>query len=311
MSNLFLSVGVCVYNKEKEIPNALQSLAEQTISKDLFEIIVVDNNSTDNTEAVVKEFINNHPELNIKYFKEINQGVSYARNRCYKEASGNYIVYFDDDEIAFKDWLQNFYDSIKKHPEAVILAGKVIVKYEDPEFAKIADSYIDNWFANYEYGDEEIVLSKELIEKGKIDYPIAGNMAVKMDYIKEVNGFDTDLGRSENLMLGGEETKFTKDALENGKIAIYTPQSTIHHIVIKNRCSIDFLKMKHFQQGMTFIRIYFNGVSLFKRLKIVIYHIILILAKSVQYLFSSNKERNFIAMKNCFAKGIIYQCLHK
>lgn len=311
MSNLFLSVGVCVYNKEKEIPNALQSLAEQTISKDLFEIIVVDNNSTDNTEAVVKEFINNHPELNIKYFKEINQGVSYARNRCYKEASGNYIVYFDDDEIAFKDWLQNFYDSIKKHPEAVILAGKVIVKYEDPEFAKIADSYIDNWFANYEYGNEEIILSKKLIDEKKIDYPIAGNMAIKMTYIKEVNGFDTDLGRSENLMLGGEETKFTKDALENGKIAIYTPQSAVHHMVIKKRCSMDFLKMKHFQQGMTFIRIYFKDASLFKRIKIIIYHILLILAKSLQYIFSSKKERNFISMKNCFAKGIIYQCLQK
>ena len=311
MDNLFLSVGVCVYNKEKEIPQALQSLAEQTISKDLFEIIIVDNNSTDNTESVVKKFIKEHPDLNIKYFKEMNQGVSYARNRCYMEASGDYIVYFDDDEIAFKDWLQNFYNSIQKHPEAVILAGKVIVKYEDPEFAKIADSYIDNWFANYEYGNEEITLSKKLIDEQKIDYPIAGNMAIKMTYIKKVNGFDTNLGRSENLMLGGEETKFTKDALENGKIAIYTPQSAVHHMVIKKRCSMDFLKMKHFQQGMTFIRIYFKDASLFKRIKIIIYHILLILAKSLQYIFSSKKERNFISMKNCFAKGIIYQCLQK
>ena len=71
------------------------------------------------------------------------------------------------------------------------------------------------------------------------------------------------------------------------------------------------LKMKHFQQGMTFIRIYFKDASLFKKLKIVIYHIILILGKSIQYLFSSKKERNFISMKNCFAKGIIYQCLRK
>lgn len=311
MDNLFLSVGVCVYNKEKEIPQALQSLAEQTISKDLFEIIIVDNNSTDNTESVVKKFIKEHPDLNIKYFKEMNQGVSYARNRCYMEASGDYIVYFDDDEIAFKDWLQNFYNSIQKHPEAAILAGKIIVKYEDPEFAKNANNYIDNWFAKYDYGDEEIVITTDLINKKQMDYPGTGNLAVQMNYIKKSGGFDTDLGRNKSLMLGGEDTKFIKDAMENGQIIIYTPQSTVHHMVIKKRCSMNFLKMKHFQQGMTFIRIYFKDASLFKRLKIIIYHIMFILAKSLQYIFSSKKERNFISMKNCFAKGIIYQCLQK
>lgn len=308
MSDLFLSVGLCVYNKEKEVPRALESLAAQSIEKDLFEIIIVDNNSTDNTALVVKEFVNAHPELDIKFVKEMNQGVSHARNRAFAEAKGDYIVYFDDDEVAQKDWLQNFYDSILKHPTAVILAGKVTVKYDDEDFAKLADDYIDNWFANYEYGDEEIVLTNELLEAKKIDYPIAGNMAVKIDYIKKVNGFDIDLGRSENLMLGGEETKLTKDAVDSGELVIYTPQSSVNHMVIKSRCSMDFLKMKHFQQGMTFIRIYYKNVSLFKRFKISVYNMILVFLRSLRFLIEDKKQKNFISLRNSFSKGIIYQC---
>lgn len=309
MNKTFLSIGLCVYNKEKEVSLALESLINQSISLNLFEIIVIDNNSTDNTAQVVLEFINQHSEYSIKYIKEANQGVSFARNRAYLEASGDYVVYFDDDEIADESWLENYFLSIEKYPQAVILAGKVLVEYADSDFAAQANEYIDKWFAAYDYGDEDIVLSNELIERGKVDYPIAGNMAIKVSYLKQIGGFDTNLGRSKGLMLGGEETKLTKDALNSGLPVVYVPQSVVRHVVIKERCSLDFLKIKHFQQGMTFVLIHFADVSRFKRIRMVVYQLFAIVLRSFRLLFSPCGQRNFIALKNSFSLGIIHQSL--
>jgi glycosyltransferase involved in cell wall biosynthesis len=95
-----ISVVICTYNREKFIGEALNCLAKQTLQREQFEIIVVDNRSTDNTAAIVKKFISDHPELQVRYTMEPNKGLSFARNRGMQEARASIITYIDDDTEA-------------------------------------------------------------------------------------------------------------------------------------------------------------------------------------------------------------------
>ena len=88
----------CTYNRDKYIGQTLQSVCDQKYPDNNYEIIVIDNNSTDNTASICKEFRAEYPNKNFRYFKEMNQGLSFALNRGIKEAQGEYLIFVDDDE---------------------------------------------------------------------------------------------------------------------------------------------------------------------------------------------------------------------
>jgi glycosyltransferase involved in cell wall biosynthesis len=107
----FLSVVVCSYNREKYIADAINSLLNQTLAPELYEIIIIDNNSKDKTGAIALELLKQHKQTHqIHYFKETNQGLCFARNRGIIEAKGKFICYMDDDGIADSIDLENEID---------------------------------------------------------------------------------------------------------------------------------------------------------------------------------------------------------
>ncbi|MEQ1678244.1 MAG: glycosyltransferase, partial [Chitinophagaceae bacterium] len=126
-----ISVVICTYNREKFIGDVLNCLAKQTFSADLFEIIVVDNNSTDRTPVLVKEFIQATPGLPVSYVFEKNKGLSFARNRGLEEANGAIITYLDDDAEPIPVFLTSIQNFLQENKEAVGIGGKVIPKYSE------------------------------------------------------------------------------------------------------------------------------------------------------------------------------------
>ena len=87
---MFLSVIICTYNRDQHIERALQSLVNQDFDKSAYEIIVVDNNSTDHTPEIIRRFKEKHPQYHIVLTKESRQGLSYARNKGIELAKGTY-----------------------------------------------------------------------------------------------------------------------------------------------------------------------------------------------------------------------------
>ena len=83
-----LSIIICTYNRDKYIYNVLRSLAENTLPHDSYEIVLVDNNCTDNTRAECDRFSQDFPDVVFRYFVETAQGLSHARNRGIKESAG-------------------------------------------------------------------------------------------------------------------------------------------------------------------------------------------------------------------------------
>ena len=113
------SLIIATYNGARKLPATLASLAQQTLDRELWEAVIVNNNSTDNTSEVVEEFAKSHPELNIRLVFEPQQGLSFARNRGIDEAAGEYLIIIDDDEIACPELLAEYYEFLDTHPHVV------------------------------------------------------------------------------------------------------------------------------------------------------------------------------------------------
>lgn len=134
-----LSIIVPVYNEEKHIKSCLDSLNEQTMKG--FEIIVVNDGSSDNTEQIILEYIKEHSETNIIYLKKENGGLSSARNYGVTYAKGKYISFIDSDDYIKKDLYKNLekymdkeIDLIKFKMQTVNEDGKIIEKISGPVF---------------------------------------------------------------------------------------------------------------------------------------------------------------------------------
>ena len=95
---MFLSVVICTYNRGKYLPMVLDSLKIQQYPTDSFEIVLINNNSTDNTESITKTYQQENPQIPLHYIVEYNQGISHARNRGVTSSKGEIIVFIDDDE---------------------------------------------------------------------------------------------------------------------------------------------------------------------------------------------------------------------
>ena len=126
-SSVRLSLIIATYNRADYLPRTLNSLTNQSLGSELFEIIVVNNNSTDHTAEVCRSFAEAQPELNFTMVTEIRQGLSHARNCGINHAKGDYFAIIDDDELVNRDFL------LKMKPSAMLIntsRGPVVVEQD-------------------------------------------------------------------------------------------------------------------------------------------------------------------------------------
>ncbi|MEP7375345.1 MAG: glycosyltransferase family 2 protein [Chitinophagaceae bacterium] len=227
-----VSVVICTYNRDKFIGEALNCLARQTLSPELFEIIVVDNNSTDNTATITKKFIEAHQELNIRYVPEPNKGLSFARNRGIQEAKAPVITYIDDDAEATPGFLQSIVEFMEADKSIVGIGGKVIPKYSESEEPKWMSKYLNGFVGLTDYG----ALPKRFDSSMK--YPAGCNMTYTKDILQKAGGFNNQLTfRSDDKFI------FFQVSDLSDKI-YYLPEAMLYHNIDNDRLSfINFKKL--------------------------------------------------------------------
>jgi glycosyltransferase involved in cell wall biosynthesis len=192
-----LSVVIPTYNRARYLKSSLSSLEYQTFDKDKFEVIIIDDGSDDGTKKISQGF---NRTLNINYAYQPHLGVSKARNLGIKKAQGEVIVFFDDDAIADKRWLENI---------------EAIMKQEDIVVGRIEPIHNNIWqyFApHYDHGNKPV----------EVEVLLEGNCAIATKVFKEIGGFD------EKLTYGHEGEEFVSRASKQYKI-IYYPEMVIKH----------------------------------------------------------------------------------
>lgn len=233
-SKLEISVVICTYNRALYLPAALESLYNQQINKDCFEVIVVNNNSTDNTESVCTNFIAAHTNAHFIYVNEPKQGASFARNTGAAIAQSPLLCFMDDDAIAHPNYLSLIIDFFKTNPDAGGLGGRIIPKYIPSEPVWMSH-FVSSLVGNFDYSKEITVFSPN-------KYPLESNMIIKRKDFNLVNGFNTALpGVKGTLRIGGEGKEFFLKLKALGKTIYYHPEIIVDHIVETHKLTPEYM----------------------------------------------------------------------
>ena len=223
-----LSIIICTYNRDKFLPVALKSLRGQSLETEKFEIIVVNNNSRDNTQEICENFMNDNPELNFHVVIEKQQGLSYARNRGIEEARGEFISYIDDDAIADKDYAKNIVYAFNEYKDFDALGGKVIPIYETGNEPKWLSKYAWGMVSKIDYGD--------LIKPFSHKYPAGCNMVFRKKVFKVIGDFNTDLANRCDDRYIFHQMKVKR------KKTLYHPKIKVNHFIPESRITDEGVK---------------------------------------------------------------------
>ncbi len=219
-----ISVIICTYNRALYLTEALDSLYQQTLSKASFEIIVANNNSTDNTEEICHQYINAHPDMQIIYLNEKQQGASFARNSGAALSSSRLLCFMDDDAVADTDYLSRIVQFFEVHPDSGGLGGRIIPRYIPSEPAWMSH-YVSSMVGNFHYTPQV-----SAFKPGK--YPLESNMIVPKQLFNTIGGFNTALpGVKGELRIGGEGKDFFFRLQALGHQIYYDPHIIVHHVV--------------------------------------------------------------------------------
>lgn len=224
ISKPYLSVIICTYNRDKYTYNLLKSIAENTLSKAKYEIVLVNNNSTDATEMECNRFCADYDDVVFRYFIETNQGLSYARNRGIQEAKGKVVVYVDDDATINKEYLQTYYDFFEKDNKVEAAGGPIFPVYETVE---------PKWMSHYtrQLITGKLYMGNVVKEFTKGAFPGGGNAAYRKSVFDKVGLFNVDLGRKGTSLIGAEEKDLFDKMTVQGIKFFYLPKAILYHII--------------------------------------------------------------------------------
>ena len=219
-----LTAIICTYNRARYVGKLLESIAANDLAKTEYELLLVDNNCTDNTREVCEAFAAAHSDVIFRYTTESEQGLSAAKNRGIKEAKGDIIVYIDDDALVDPWYLRTYAEWFATHPETMACGGPIEPLYETSEpdwMTPYTKALLTAWM---NYGEK-------VREYPRGRYPGGGNAAYRKEVFEQVGGFNTALGRKGGNLMGSEEKDiFDKMHTLNMQI-LYLPEPVLHHCI--------------------------------------------------------------------------------
>lgn len=258
-----ISVIIPTINRAASLNFTLECLVTQSFPVDDYEILIVDNGSTDRTKTVCENFIDRYRSHQIRYIYEPSPGVHAARHRGVLESIGELLAFVDDDIETDVDWLHAIQESFQD-PTVKLVGGRNLPKYEvqPPEWLQ--------WFWHHTpYGKACPHLS--LLDFGdrvlEIDanYVWSQNLAITKQTLLELGGFHPDNFPSHLQHFQGDgETGLARKLKRSGYKAIYQPKARILHQVTKSRMTYEYLEKRFFSQGISdsFAQIRKNGGQL-------------------------------------------------
>jgi glycosyltransferase involved in cell wall biosynthesis len=242
-----ISVVVCTHNRAAFLRPALDSLAGQTLDKARYEVIVVDNGSTDETATVVRAFLANEHESTIRVIDEPVLGLGYARNTGWKAAVGEYVAFMDDDARADARWLERALSLFEKsRPAPIAVGGQIRPWYMSPKPAWYKDEYeVRSW-------------GRELRRLSAGESFSGSNMIFSQHVLREFGGFDVNVGmRGARVSMGEETVLFRRisDTLGDRAILLYDPDLIVYHAVSRRKMTVRYHLSRWFVAGQVACRL--------------------------------------------------------
>ncbi|MGC8602362.1 MAG: glycosyltransferase [Desulfomonilaceae bacterium] len=244
------SIIIPTFNRRSSLKNTLESLTNLNYSPENYEIIVVDNGSTDNTRQMVEAIVKSNISGRIRYYYEPVPGLLSARHKGAFESRGNILVYVDDDIEADPNWLAAIAEAFGD-TETHLVGGKSLPKYESPP---------PNWLEAFWYRDGSLsqCFYLSLIDFGdqltQIDplYVWGLNFSIRKETLFKVGGFNPEcVPKDLQRYQGDGDTGLAWKIKAAGYKIVYQPQALVYHVVPNERLSIDYFVERMFSAGVS------------------------------------------------------------
>jgi glucosyl-dolichyl phosphate glucuronosyltransferase len=236
-----ISVVICTHNRGFYLRKAIASVLAQDMPVSEYELIIVDNKSTDDTAEVAASFA----AANMRYIHEPQLGLCFARNTGWRNAAGTYVAYLDDDAIAEPGWLASIKAAFESDPAAGVVGGKVDPIWEGERPGWMSDNVsfsltIVDWSPEPKH-----------IPDVRVEWLVGANMAMPRAVLAEIDGFEPRLDRIGTNMLSGGDVFLQKRILERGYTCLYHPGMAVRHLVPPSRLHKKWFRRRYYWQGVS------------------------------------------------------------
>ena len=238
-----VTIAICTWNRCRSLARTLETVRRVERPASLrFEVVVVDNGSTDATQEVIRR----HAEtLPIRSFIEPVRGVSNARNCAVRHARAEWMVWTDDDTMVEPGWLVAYLAAIREHPDAGFFGGAILPHFEidPPRWVIEAMPRLHGVLAVRQFGDEPF-----LFESG--DLPYGANFAARTELLRR-HPCDPRIGRHGVGLLSGEESMVLEAILAEGHPGWWVPTARVHHVIQASRLTARYVRAAAYGLGQT------------------------------------------------------------
>jgi len=283
-----ISVVICTYNRAWVLRECLQSLDEQTLPKSSYEVIVVNNGSTDETQSVAGEFAGRYP--NILSLIEPQHGSSIARNRGWQAARGEYVAFIDDDARAYPDWLEAIASFAHRRPEVTVFGGP----YEAYSVVPVPQWFPLEHFTLWQ-GDQERPLRPHQ------EHLSGTNLIVKKHMFKYAQ-FNHHVGPKAEKFSYGEETRLLEEFYGQGVLVFYVPTVKVRHLVHERKMHLRYLLWSAYTVGRSYIGAFGRRRSLLSHIRGLVLQCVNLFVNLLSFQSMPVKQRVFYACDGLFGE---------
>jgi glycosyltransferase involved in cell wall biosynthesis len=239
-----LSVIVCTHNRADYLPLVLDSLDRQLLPRQEFEVVLVDNASTDNTRETVAPWAN---AGSVRYVHEPKLGLSPARNRGWQEAKGEFIAYLDDDAVAAPDWGRALLEAAALlGPKMGVLGGRIGLIWPRSIPQWLPDE-LHGYLGALDWGNEQRWLTN-------VEWIVGANCAFRRSALAALGGFSDDLGRRGKCLMSNEESFLRRRLERAGYLCGYASNAVVWHHVDPSRLNRRWFQRRSYWQGVSSAR---------------------------------------------------------
>lgn len=239
-----LSIVVATYNRAQSLLRTLHSVVGQTAPAEKWECVVVNNNSTDNTEALFAEFAAANPTFDLKMVTETKQGLSNARNCGIAASKGEYIAIVDDDETLEDTFAESYIEFFDAFPTAMAAGGAVKACYESAR-PRWMSHFTEQMIAN----PLDLDIAVTIFPNSRV--PAGGNMAFRREVFDRVGLFNPKLGRNGQSLVGGEENDLFARLRREGELLYFVPNAAIYHHIPDSKLTDDYFDRLSYNVGLS------------------------------------------------------------
>lgn len=244
---MLATIAICTLNHAESLRRTLESLAAMRVPDDLaWEVVVVNNGSTDHTEDVIAAFAGRLP---LRREVEPQRGLSRARNRAVDAARGQYMLWTDDDVVVDPGWLAAYVTAFRRHPDVAVFGGPVSPRYESPVPRWILenDTLLRGVFAHWDIGKEE----QPLWDAQKVYYiPCGPNFALRTAEQRRFR-YNLQLGMAPGQRRRGEELDVLERVRKSGAAGRWVPEARVEHCARRDMQTIRYICSYYRSSGET------------------------------------------------------------